>query len=154
VGRSSNAPDDNTCLHGFVTLMINIGIAPTTRTELHDKLRVRVDDGVAVEVPVRIGQLAGLALRAGEIKELVVLPNERCQMRKDLNFVVSICVKGNGRAIEEDDIAVIDSQVIVEHAADNPVTWTEPLDPYGLLQPRIVHVRVALGERSLGKLDF
>src|SRR5262245_49956106 len=75
-------------------------------------------------------------------------------MRKDRNSVVAVGVMGNGRAIDQYDIAVVDTEVTVEHAADDPVTWAQPLDPYRLFQSRIVPVCAAFGKGPLSELHF
>src|SRR2546421_7868490 len=88
-------------------------------------------------------------LRAGEIITLVIPADERCQMGKDRNFLISISVMGNRRAIDENDVAVVDSEFFIEHAADDPVARTQPLDPYCLFQSRIIEVGAPFCERSL-----
>jgi len=113
MSRRSDPADNDMLLYALLMIMINIGIAPTIRTEQLKILRMRIDDYVLVHVDASTGQLAGLFLRAGEIEELVVSSDEGCQMRKDGNFCVAVAMVGNGRAIDEDDIAVVDAQVLI-----------------------------------------
>src|SRR5262245_46247115 len=93
-------------------------------------------------------------LRARKIITLVIPANQGCQMGIDRYFLIAIGVMGNGRAIDENDVAVVYSELLIEHAADDPVTRTQPLDPYCLLQSRIIEACAAFCERSLGNLDL
>src|SRR5262249_41025466 len=127
VRRGSNAPDNDTSLLLLMLVMVDIGIAPATCAKLPHIFRMGIDDRIAGEVDISIGQLAGLMLRASEIITLVVPAKERCQMGKDWNLLIAISVMGNRCAIGEDDVAIVNSKVPIEHAADDPVAWTQPL---------------------------
>jgi len=73
-------------------------------------------------------------------------------VRKDGNPGVAVGMMGNGRAIYEDNVAVVDTQVGVQDAADDPVTGAQPFDPYRLLQSWIIVVCSTFSERPLGEL--
>jgi hypothetical protein len=117
-------------LHMFVMFMIEI--VPTVSAKHLNVLRMWIADGVAVQIRTCIGRLTGLLLGAGEMAELLILPNEGRQVRKDRDFGVAVSVMRDGCAIDEYDVAVIDPELLVEHAADNSVTGTQPLYPYRL----------------------
>jgi hypothetical protein len=111
--RGSDPSDNDMFLNALVMFMVNIGIPPTIRAKLLKILRMRIDDSVLVQVDTCTGQLARFNLRAGKIKKLVILPNEGRQVRKDGNFGITVGVMGNGCAVYEDDVAVVDAHVAI-----------------------------------------
>ena len=72
----------------------------------------------------------------------------------DGDLLAAVVVISDGCTIHQDDIAKIDAQVVIQHAADDAVTRAQAFDPYGLLRSRIISVGGALGERPFGELDL
>ena len=111
--RRGDSPDNDILLHAFMMFMAKVWIAPATRTQLLEVFRMRIDNGVFVQLGARFSQSAGFVLRAREIEELVVLPDQGRQMRKDGDLVVAVGMIGDWRPVYQDDIAVVDAQILI-----------------------------------------
>src|SRR5690349_7375222 len=112
---------------------------------------MRIDDGIFVQLSAYAQQLSRLLLRTREVEELIVPPHQRRQVGKDSYLLLTIGVMRDRRAVHQDHVAIIDAQISVEHAANDPVARTEALDPYCFLFAGIVELGGALRQRPLGK---
>src|SRR5688500_12472745 len=61
---------------------------------------------------------------------------------------------GDRSAVDKNDIAIVDTELLVQHAADDAMTGTEPLHPHRLLETRVVTIAMPFGERPLRQSDL
>src|ERR1700745_4004595 len=118
----------------MLVTMVDIRIAPATCAHVDKVFRMRVHDGIPLEGRAHVGNLTCVLLGRGEIKKVIVAPEQRCEMRVHGYLLVAIFVIGDWRSIKQDHVPVIDPEVVVEHASYDPVARTQALDPDGLFK--------------------
>ena len=88
-----------------------------------------VHDRVPLEIVACTGDLPWRVLRGREGADLIAVPNKRSEMREHRHLVLAIGVIGNRRSVEQDDIAIVATQLLKKHAPYDSVAWAEAPAP-------------------------
>ena len=151
-GGAAIRPLTTCLLHALVMVMIEIGIARATRAHGRNALGMRVDDGVFVQF--RRLQIRRVVARCPGFRRNRIAGQFRltsvaeCGSNRHLHLTIS--VMRDWRAVDEDDVAIVDAQLLVSTLRMTP--WHGLGVRSSRFLPRRDHgVGRTLGQRPLGK---